>query len=127
MTRKAKAKPKRKVKVDKACQCQPVRLATFPIGRHSVNCPVRRRYTNNGRMIAEMMHARRLRGNPKDYVILVGPRLIDFAGTYEIQGMMQPKVVLVHKRELSRVVGEQASRRFWRRGTGRTCLNSTCP
>lgn len=123
VTRKPKTKTKRAVKVDTACQCHPVRKPTFPVMSHSVNCPVRRRYTDNGRMIAELMHSKQLKGSPKDYVILVGRRLIDYKGTFDIGGLKAKHgfggVTLVHKRELARFVGEQESRRFWRRGLGR--------
>lgn len=126
--RKAKARPKRTVKVDTACQCHPVRKATFPIMSHSINCPVRRRYTDNGRMIAELMHSKKIKGSPKDFVIVVGRRLIDYQGTYDIRGLEAKHgfagVSLVHKRELDRVVGPNESRRFWRRGLGRVHANS---
>lgn len=116
--RKPKPKTKRAVKVDTACQCHPVRKPTFPIMRHNVNCPVRRRYTDNGRMIAELMHTKGVKGSPKDWVILVGRRLIDHGGTHDLQTGFSG-VNLVHKKDLERYVGEQESRRFWRRGLGR--------
>jgi len=125
---KRKPKPKRAAKTDTACQCHPIKKPTIPIMSHTVNCPVRRRYTDNGRMIAELMHAKGVKGSPKDFVIVVGRRLIDYRGTYDIRGLEAPLgfagVTLVHKRELERVVGEKESRRFWRRGLGRVHANS---
>jgi len=116
-------KTKRKVKVDRACQCHPTQKPTFPIISHSIACPVRRRYTDNGRMIAELMHSKKIKGSPKDFVIMIGRRLIDFHGTYEIRGVEGgqgvPGVSLVHKRELDRIVGAKEAGRFWRRGWGR--------
>lgn len=123
-----KQKPKRKVKIDTACQCHPIKKPTFPILRHSVDCPVRRRYTDNGRMIAELMHSKGVKGSQKDFVIIVGRRLIDYRGTYDIRGLEAKHgfsgVNLVHKRDLEKYVGANESRRFWRRGLGRMHANS---
>ena len=124
---RVRKKPKRVAKVDTACLCHPVKKPTFPIMSHTINCPVRRRYTDNGRMIAELMHSKGVKGSPKDFVIVVGRRLIDYRGTYDIRGLEAPHgfagVTLVHKRELERFVGVTESRRFWRRGLGRVHAN----
>jgi hypothetical protein len=125
---KRKPKAKRAPKTDRACLCHPVKKPTFPIISHAITCPVRRRFTDNGRMIAELMHSKRIKGSPKDYVIVVGQRLIDYRGTYDIRGLEARHgfagVNLVHKRELERFVGSEQSRRFWRRGVGRVHANS---
>ncbi len=80
--------------------------------------------TPNGRMIRGLMTARHVRGNYKDYVAISGDRLVDWLGSYRLEGAEPgaleglPSVALIHKRELSRWLGD-AAKRFWRRGIGR--------
>ena len=77
----------------------------------------------NGRIIADLMHSEKMRGNAKDYVILSGSTLLDFNGTFDMRqdegALSVPKVCLVHKRKLHNIIGEEQAARFWRPGFGR--------
>jgi hypothetical protein len=78
--------------------------------------------TANEQLIADMMVKVRKRGNPKDYVVLTGLRMIDFFGSYDIKPPSQSDgvkgVVLVHKRNLHRILGDEVASKFWNRKTG---------
>ncbi len=91
--------------------------------RHGRNSRVEKTPTTNGRVIRDMLLAEKIRGNPKDYVIISGLRLIDYNGSYDIRlenGKASPKTVfLMHKRKLHNVIGDEQARRFWRQGLGR--------
>lgn len=121
-----KKPPKRKRdKPARNCTCQPAPRPIYPINDHGVACPVRRLIkTTNGRIIADMMHAQKLKGNPRDYVILSGASLLEFNGTYEVKiddgaKLKFAGVLLVHKRKLHHFIGEGEASRFWRARIGR--------
>lgn len=117
-----KAKPK-KTRAAKGCLCPPQGKPLFPVGDHVATCPISKRYTVNGRIIADMMHSEKMRGKAKDYVILSGATLMDFNGTYEIRrddGVKpKPTVYLAHKKNLHKIIGAEQAARFWRPGFGR--------
>lgn len=131
---KKKAQPKSSNPA-KGCLCNPRPKPLHPIGEHLAACPISKRYTVNGRIIADMMHSEKIRGNAKDYVILSGSSLIDFNGTFEMrhqeidevtglpvgkEGTLNaPSVALVHKRNLHKIVGVAQAARFWKPGFGR--------
>lgn len=118
-----KTKTKKPAKVAKGCICNP-QLPEFPLGAHVAICPVRQRYSVNGRMIAELMHAEKKRGNPKDYVVISGYRLLDHAGSYDLK-LPDGKTIgikgvrLVHKSKLREYLGEELAARFWKGGRRR--------
>lgn len=79
--------------------------------------------TPNGGMIRNMMKSTKQKGNPKDFVILVGNRLIDWWGSYDV--MYQPEgeneakkmgvdgVALLHKRILHNILPAEIASQFW--------------
>jgi len=75
--------------------------------------------SNNERMVREMMQSVGTKGDPRDYVILSGSRLIDFAGGYELRspktgGSMGVKgVAVMHKKHLAKFVAKEFARVFW--------------
>ena len=80
--------------------------------------------TDNGKMISELMHSQNVRGNPKDWTIIAGYRLVDYYGSYDIRledgrTTGTKSVVLVHKRNLHKFIGAEMAVKFWRRGIGR--------
>lgn len=115
--------PKRS-KLARNCLCSPKR-STYPVNDHSVVCPVRRMFnTTNGRIIADMLFSEKVRGSPRDYVILSGSSLLEFNGTYEVKiddgaKLRFSGVLLVHKRKLHRFIGKVEASRFWRARIGR--------
>jgi hypothetical protein len=79
--------------------------------------------TSNGKMIAKLMHSRKIRGNPKDWCIIAGARLIDYNGSYDIKHedfteLEHDGVVLVEKRKLHLALGDEIAARFWNRKVG---------
>lgn len=121
-SRLSKAKTK-KSKPAKGCLCHPAPKQLYPVSDHAASCPISKRYTTNGRIIADMLHTEKIRGNPKDYVILSGASLMDFDGTYEMRhdggSLSVPSVHLVHKRRLHNIIGAKQAARFWVPGIGR--------
>lgn len=85
--------------------------------------------TVNGNRIAQMMIGVGERGNPKDYVVIVGDTLVDWTGSWNIviknNGGGVSKIgvskaaALVHKSRLDRVIGPKTAGLFWRPGVGR--------
>lgn len=117
-----KVKPK-KPKPAKGCLCRPGPKPLYPVSDHAAICPVSKRYTTNGRIIADMLHSEKMRGNAKDYVVVSGSSLLDFDGTYEMRlddaKLKVPSVALVHKRNLRKIIGDEQAARFWKPGYGR--------
>ncbi len=75
-------------------------------------------------MIRKLMASRAIRGNPENYVVIIGSELIDCSGSYsavlsEGGKVFGDTVALVHKRDLAKVIGEEAALRFWEPGVGR--------
>lgn len=85
------------------------------------SCPPRD-LAHNEKMIADMLRATKTRGNPRDYVLISGARLIDHTGAYDLiarDGTVGVNgVALVHKRRLHKLVGEELAALFWRRRFG---------
>lgn len=79
--------------------------------------------TANGGMIRDFLKKVKHRGNPKDFVIIVGNRLLDWWGSYDI--MFQPEgedeakkmgvngITLLHKKDLYKVLPEDIAAKFW--------------
>ena len=123
MARPTKSKKKQTgPKPAKACRCAPQKPLN-PVSAHALLCPVSKRHTANGRIISDLMHSKKVRGNAKDYVVLSGATLIDFHGSYEMRlegtQLKISKVRLVHKRNLHRFIGSERAANFWRPGFGR--------
>lgn len=84
--------------------------------------------TGNKAIIEAAMKDRKVRGNPKDYVLLVRDRLIDCSGSYKMFQVNEDqtehkkvefdKVRLVHKRNLHQYAAEPVASRFWNRKLG---------
>lgn len=79
--------------------------------------------TANGKMIQDLMVAHKVKGNHKDFVIIVGSKLMDWTGTYDIRQRDKPvearAMALIHKSKLRNVIGPELAGVFWRRGLGR--------
>jgi len=79
--------------------------------------------TPNGGMIRDFLKKVKHRGNPKDFVIIVGNRLLDWWGNYDI--MFQPEgeeqakkmgvngITLLHKKDLHKILPEEIASQFW--------------
>ena len=79
--------------------------------------------TPNGRQIFELLRLTKKKGNPKDFVIIVGKRMLDYWGSYDMENKEGKSVgvegvALIHKRELHKVVGDELASKFWNRKTG---------
>lgn len=85
-----------------------------------------KRITTNGKIIRDLMLAHKVKGNYKDFVVITGSRLMDWAASFDIrnvetgQAASTPRIMLIHKRDLNRVIGPEAAKAFWRKGIGRT-------
>lgn len=104
---------------------QPRRACKLPGGRLEK--------TNNGRAIQARMRELGVKGNPRDYVVLVGYQLFDHAGTWAIgrEGPPSPetleRVTLVNKRDLSCFIGAKDAEYFWNRDLGRRASQVRMP
>ena len=72
----------------------------------------------NGIMIHDLMKAHKVNGNFKDYVVIVGNRLIDYRRSFDItlddEGTLGVDgIALVHKRKLKNIIGEKAAAQLW--------------
>lgn len=79
--------------------------------------------SQNAKMIRRLMVTQALVGSPKNFVIIVGNQLIDCSRTYKTMGSEGGKVigdavVLVHKRDLAKIIGDKAALKFWVPGVG---------
>ena len=89
---------------------------------HSRSRP--RSQSHNEALIRNMMKAAKKRGNPADWVVLVGFRLIDYGGSYDVITSEEfefksfPEPTLAHKRDLHKLIGKKQAARFWRRKLG---------
>lgn len=81
--------------------------------------------TANAKIIRDLMVANKVKGKYKDYVIIAGNRLIDWVASYDIiktdeDGSVKSAGVdgmaLIHKRNLSNIIGEEMASKFWRNG-----------
>ena len=74
--------------------------------------------SNNALMIRKLMATQAMHGNPKNFVVIVGNQLIDTSGTFkgflsEGGRVVGDSVLLVHKRDLAKIIGKKAALRFW--------------
>jgi hypothetical protein len=72
----------------------------------------------NLKMISDLMKSERVRGNPKDYVVLAGFRVIDWAGEFDVHAddggtVGINGIALIHKKNLEPVLGEKFANQFW--------------
>jgi hypothetical protein len=80
--------------------------------------------THHGKRLMAFMGDSKAKGNFKDYVLFVGDQMIDAWGQYTIrrqavEGAEPAPVVLVHKRDLRKIIGDDNAKRFWHRGIGK--------
>lgn len=76
--------------------------------------------TRNGELIRDCMLAKGVKGDYKDFVMLVGARMIDWVDSWDI---FKPDgtpigiegVLLLHKSQLHRIVDEKFAEKFWNR------------
>ena len=121
-------KKKKQPKAAKGCLCRPAPKPLYPVSDHMALCSVSKRFTVNGRIIADLMHSEKIRGNVKDHVVLSGSSLLDCEGTFEMRHtdeeggegrLTVPAVCIVHKRKLHKIIGDKQAARFWKPGFGR--------
>jgi len=81
--------------------------------------------TPNAQMILDAMGAGGVKGNYRDYVLLVGDRLIDWKGSHGIVNTDDNKpahvqgIRLVHKKNLKSILPEEVAAQFWHPKLGR--------
>ena len=78
---------------------------------------------NNAIMIRKLMATQAMHGNPKNFVVIVGNQLIDTSGTFkgflsEGGRVVGDSVLLVHKKDLAKIIGKKAALRFWHPDVG---------
>jgi hypothetical protein len=80
------------------------------------------RRRENTKMISDLMKAEKVKGNAKDYVVIAGYRLTDWAGEHDLHRRDDEGnvgtigvdgVALVHKRNLEKLLGPDVARQFW--------------
>ena len=89
--------------------------------KDNTNKPLPRGLTANGKRIFEMMRDENVKGNWKDWVLFVGPQMIERYGTYTINfrkkkgdDPIQSEITaLVHKSKLSNIIGGEFGKLFW--------------
>jgi hypothetical protein len=80
--------------------------------------------TQNGRHIVRTMLDEKIKGDFKDYVIIVGDQLLDWQKTMTLtahDGMpvRVDKPVLIHKSKLKNIISPEAAKAFWHPVFGR--------
>ena len=84
--------------------------------------------TSNSKMIHEFMEENHVKGFYKDYVIMMGDRLVDWLGSFNVVKVEEGKfsgilkvegMALIHKRNLHTIIGDEAAKRFWHPRLGR--------
>lgn len=89
--------------------------------------------THNAKIIRDLMMAVGVKGNFKDYVIIAGKRLIEWADSYDLLRLEDGKttglksMALIHKRKLRDIVGEDMAAEFWDHKLGRRRPSKTRP
>lgn len=72
--------------------------------------------------IKAMMKLKKLKGSPKDYVVLSGEMMMDYRANYKITRIDDVKhhgsMLLLHKRNLYRFIKEEQAKMFWHRTLG---------
>ena len=79
--------------------------------------------TRDGQAIHEAMAAAGVKGSYKDFVLLVGSRLIDRSGAVDVTLLPDAptsgaSIEIIHKRDLRRFIGDQALQ-YWNPRLGR--------
>jgi hypothetical protein len=78
--------------------------------------------TANGKMIAEMMIEAGIKGDYKDYILLIGERIVEYRRGFTVifEEGVEPisGVRLVHKKDLHRIIGDDAHK-LWHPTCGR--------
>lgn len=80
--------------------------------------------TSNAKMICELMESEGVKGNYKDYVVIVRDQMMDWAGEYELKmkdgkRVGSEEILLIHKRKLHNIIGDEAAKVFWHPRLGR--------
>jgi len=80
--------------------------------------------TPNGKMILDIMTAHKVNGNFKDYVVIVGSRLVEYRRSYDIKledgkSLGVNGISLIHKSRLKNVIGDEAAAILWHPILGR--------
>lgn len=79
--------------------------------------------TTDGMLVERLMAAAGERGNPKDWCVVSGDRMVDHRGSYKLPAPV-PGVKLVFKRDLWRVTGREFADQFW---SAALCIRLTGP
>lgn len=74
--------------------------------------------TPNGKLIQDLMVAREVKGDYRDFVMITGARLVDWLGSWDIfnsagEPMGFEGVLLVHKSKLGTIVNDKFADKFW--------------
>lgn len=85
--------------------------------------------TPNGKLIQDLMVAREVKGDYRDFVMITGARLVDWMGSWDIfnsagDPMGFEGVLLVHKSKLGDIVDERFADKFWDRKLKRRVIPS---
>ena len=78
--------------------------------------------TDNGKLIAQFMKDKGVKGNYKDYVIVSPDGLMHWSGTFQLtrqdngEKVDIPAVALVHKRNVGVFFGPEVGVMFWKNG-----------
>jgi hypothetical protein len=87
--------------------------------------PAKAPSTQRGATIYALMSERKIKGNYKDYVLILDHVLMDWLGEYnmaismdgeEIKRVTINGMALVHKNRLAAVLGEEVGKAFWQCG-----------
>lgn len=72
-------------------------------------------------VVSDLMKATNRKGNPKDWIIISGMRLMDVWGTYDIRifkAKPTDDVLMIHKKNLYKLIGSDQAKEFWNRKLG---------
>lgn len=76
------------------------------------------------KLVEKLMRERKVRGNPKDWVIIHAGLMMDWEGTYQLtvtqtgEKVSVQEVALLHKRDLASFMKPEHARQFWNPALG---------
>jgi hypothetical protein len=73
----------------------------------------------NGQALLNAMNLSKIKGDVRDYVLITRTVMIDYRGSYKLNDRTDDRLVILHKRNLKNVIGEESAKRFWLEPYGR--------
>lgn len=88
-------------------------------GAHKIDASNRPRgLTTAGQKVFLFMKNMKIKGNFRDHVLFIGPKIYDYSGEYDcirpdMEEGQKAYIALLHKKDLHEVIGEKEAEKFW--------------